>query len=69
MAKQVLKEFNFKKAFEELETLSVWFQQPDIDLDEALKKYQHGMELVKIAQQHLKKVENEFERIKKEKEE
>lgn len=62
MAKQ---SFNFKKTLEELEKLSEWFQQPDIDLDEALKKYQRGMELVKEAQAHLKKTENEFKRVSK----
>lgn len=51
---------NFKKIFEEIEALSAWFQQGDIDLDEALKKYKRGMELVKAAQDRLKETENEF---------
>ena len=64
MAKQNSKEFNFKKSFAELEEISTWFQNPDIDLDEALKKYERGLALIKEAQMHLKKTENEFKKIK-----
>ena len=72
MAKQSSKEFNLpagrqvlKKLFVELEEISSWFQNPDIDLDEALKKYQCGMKLVKEAQAHLKQTENEFRAVVK----
>ncbi|MEK7615868.1 MAG: exodeoxyribonuclease VII small subunit [Patescibacteria group bacterium] len=65
MAKQSSKEFNFKKAFAELEDISSWFQNPDIDLDEALKKYERGLVLIKEAQAHLKETENQFKVIKK----
>ena len=65
MAKQSSKEFNFKKAFAELEEISSWFQNPDIDLDEALKKYQRGLALIKEAQTHLKETENEFRAVAK----
>ena len=64
MAKQSSKEFNFKKAFAELEEISTWFQNPDIDLDEALKKYQRGLALIKAAQANLKTTENDFKKIK-----
>jgi exodeoxyribonuclease VII small subunit len=66
MAKQNSKEFNFKKAFAELEEISTWFQNPDIDLDEALKKYERGLALIKEAQAYLKKTENEFRVVAKE---
>lgn len=65
MAKQSSKEFNFKKAFAELEEISSWFQNPDIDLDEALKKYDQGLTLIKQAQAYLKKTENEFRVVAK----
>ncbi len=65
MAKQSSKEFNFKKAFAELEEISTWFQNPDIDLDEALKKYQRGLALIKEAQAHLKETENDFRAVAK----
>lgn len=65
MAKQSSKKFNFKKAFAELEAISMWFQNPDIDLDEALKKYQRGLALIKATQLHLKQTENEFRAVAK----
>ena len=63
MAKQSSKEF--KKIFAELEAISTWFQDPDIDIDEALKKYQRGLALIKDAQAHLKVTENEFRAVAK----
>lgn len=65
MAKGNSKEFNFKKAFAELEEISTWFQNPDIDLDEAIQKYQRGLALIKEAQAQLKQTENEFKKIKR----
>ena len=58
--------FNFKKAFEELEQINEWFSREDIDLDEGLKQFRSGMEIIKDAKEHLKDVENEFEEVKKE---
>ncbi len=63
MAKQSLKEF--KKIFAELEAISAWFQDPDIDIDEALKKYQRGLAFIKDAKAHLKATENEFRAVAK----
>ncbi|MBP8618014.1 MAG: exodeoxyribonuclease VII small subunit [Candidatus Pacebacteria bacterium] len=57
--------FNFTKAYQELEEINEWFQGEDIDLDEALKKYERGIELVKKCQERLKEAENKFEDIKK----
>jgi exodeoxyribonuclease VII small subunit len=39
--------FNFTKAYKEIEEINTWFQQEDINLDEALEKYERGMELIK----------------------
>lgn len=61
--------FHFTKAYEEIEAINEWFQQEDIDLDEALKKYKRGMELVKLCKERLKEAENKFETVKKEFEE
>jgi len=57
--------FNFTKAYQELEEINEWFQGEDIDLDEALKKYERGIELVKKCRERLKEAENKFEDIKK----
>lgn len=63
------KSFNFKETFNKLEKINSWFQEEDIDLDEALKKYKEGVGLIKEAKEHLKETENEFEEIQKELEE
>jgi len=57
--------FNFTKAYKEIEEINEWFQREDIDLDEALKKYERGMELIKKCKERLKQAENKFEEIKK----
>ncbi|MEX0934872.1 MAG: exodeoxyribonuclease VII small subunit [Candidatus Paceibacterota bacterium] len=58
--------FNFKDTFKKLEEINSWFQEEEIDLDEALEKYKEGVGLIKEAKKHLKKTENEFEEIQKE---
>lgn len=58
--------FNFTKAYQEIEKINEWFQEEDIDLDEALEKYKRGMELIKKCKEDLKEAENKFEEIKKE---
>lgn len=65
MAKVKKAEESFKKIFDELESINDWFSGQDIDLDEALEKFKRGMELVKKSREKLKKVENNFEEIKK----
>ncbi len=56
---------NLSKAFEELEGINAWFQGEDFELEEALKKYTRGMELVKAAEEQLKEAENKITEIKK----
>lgn len=58
--------FNFTKAYEEIEKINEWFQSEDIDLDEALRKYKRGMELIKKCKDKLREIENKFEEIRKE---
>lgn len=57
--------FNFTKAYQEIEEINKWFQNDEIDLDNALKKYEKGMELIKKCNDRLKETENKFEEIKK----
>jgi len=57
--------FNFTEAYQEIEKINEWFQDENIDLDEALKRYERGMELVKKCKERLKEAENKFEEIKK----
>lgn len=60
------KEFNFAAAMKELEEINSWFQQSDLDLEEALVKLKRGKELISLCQGRLKKVETEFIEIKEE---
>lgn len=57
---------NFSEALGEIEEINNWFQNEDIDLDEGLEKFRHGLELIKKCKTRLKQVENEFIEIKKE---
>jgi len=57
--------FNFTKAYQEIEEINEWFQEEEIDLDEALRKYERGMELINKCKERLKEAENKFEEIKK----
>ncbi len=54
---------NFTKAYQEIEEINEWFQNEDIDLEEALKKYERGMELIKKCKERLSEAENKFEEI------
>lgn len=57
--------FNFTKAYKEVEEINQWFQEEETDLEEALQKYDRGMELIQKCKDRLKKAENKFEEIKK----
>ncbi len=49
-----------------LEKTIAWFQsREEVDVEEGLKRVKEGAELIKNLQIKLKKVENEFEEIKK----
>ena len=51
---------------EKLEKTVDWFQsREDIDVEEGLKRVKEGAGLITILRAKLKKVENEFEEIKK----
>lgn len=58
------KTFNFAKAFEELETITEWFESEEVDLDEGLKKFERGLELAKQCKEKLGEVENKVKEIK-----
>jgi len=58
------KEISFAKAFEELETITEWFEKGEVDLDEGLKKFERGLELAKFCKNKLSEVENKVESIK-----
>lgn len=58
---------DLKTNLKKLAEIAQWFeQQPEIDVEEGLKKVQQAAALIKSSQQRLKAIENEFEEIKKE---
>jgi len=58
--------FKFSEAISRLEEINEWFQNEEIDLDKGLKKLKEGNSLIKECRKRLKKVENEFIKIKQE---
>ncbi len=57
--------FDFSEAYKEIEEINQWFQKEEIDLEEALSKYEKGMELIEKCKKRLEKSKNKFEEIKK----
>ncbi len=66
MATKEKETIEFKSAISELEAISQWFQNEDIDLDEGLKKLNRAKELIASCKGRLSQVENEFNTLKKE---
>ncbi|MCD8507430.1 exodeoxyribonuclease VII small subunit [Candidatus Woesebacteria bacterium] len=56
--------FNFSDSMKEIDQINEWFQQDDLDLEEALTKLKRGKELIKLCKTRLKDVENEFKELK-----
>jgi exodeoxyribonuclease VII small subunit len=48
----------------ELAELVSWFESDDVNLDEAVSKYEQAMELLKQMEDYLKTAENKVKKIK-----
>lgn len=48
----------------ELDELLAWFDRPDVDLDEALKKFDEGVKIAESAKAKLTSLENKIEVLK-----
>lgn len=59
-------EFDFSKAYQEIKEINEWFEKEEIDLEEALEKYEKGMELIEKCKDRLEESENKFKEIKDE---
>ncbi len=55
---------NYQMMKDELENIMVKLQAEDIDVDEALKLYERGLELVKQLDKYLKTAENTVQELK-----
>lgn len=61
------KETNLTNALKKLEEIVAWFEsQQKVDVEKGLEKVKEGAALIKASKARLKKVENEFEEVKKE---
>ncbi len=58
-------DIDLQTAIQELEKIIDELNENDLDIDESIKKFKYGAELVKICRNKLKKAENEFIKIKK----
>jgi len=59
------KKLPFAKAFEELEEITRWFEEEEVDVEEGLKKFERGLELAHVCKTYLSDVEHKVEEIKK----
>ncbi len=58
---------NLGESLEKLEEIAKWFEsQEEVDIEQGLEKVKEGARLIKVSKERLKKVENEFEEVKKE---
>ena len=57
------KELDYRTMSDELETIVAALQQDDIDVDEAMQKYERGLELIKTLEKYLKTAENKIEKL------
>lgn len=64
------KEIDLTESLKKLEEIVGWFEnQEEVDVEKGLEKVKEGVKLIRSSKERLKKVENEFEEIKKELEE
>lgn len=57
------KEVDYRALSDELEQIVSALQQDDIDIDEAMQKYERGQELIKQLEKYLKTAENKIEKL------
>lgn len=57
-------ERDFGAKLTELEKITEWFESDEVDLNEALQKFERGMELADQLKKELETVENRVEKIK-----
>ena len=59
-----------KNSLKRLEEIGEWFdKQEEVDVEAGLEQVKEGVALIKASRERLKKLENEFEEVKKELEE
>ncbi len=54
----------YQELSDKLETVMARLQAPDVRVDEAVKLYEEGLELIAALEKHLKQAENKIEKLK-----
>jgi len=57
------KPVDYQQLSQELDSVLVALQQPDVAVDEAVKLYEQGMKLVTQLEDHVTKAENTLEKL------
>ena len=57
------KEQTFKEKIKQLEDIVAWFDSEDVDLDEAVEKYEQGAKLAKELKADISGIENKVRKI------
>ncbi len=57
------KKTDFKQQLEELEQIVEWFESEEVDIDQALEKFERGMELASNLEKQLSEMENKVQEI------
>lgn len=60
----VAKKIDYQSLNSELDSILADLQSGNLDIDEAVKKYQRGSEIVKDLQDYLKEAENKVKKVK-----
>ena len=55
---------DFGSQLKELEAITEWFESEEVDLNEAIAKFERGMELADTLKKELEQIENRVEKIK-----
>lgn len=59
------KELSYRELSEELDDIVGSLQTEDVDVDEAIKRYERGMAIVKELEAYITEAENKISRVKK----
>jgi exodeoxyribonuclease VII small subunit len=54
---------SYREMAEQLDQIMLWFESGDIDIDEAVKKYEEASELISEMEKYLKTAENKIKKI------
>jgi exodeoxyribonuclease VII small subunit len=54
---------SYREMAEQLDQIMAWFESGDIDIDEAVKKYEEATKLLEQMENYLKTAENKIKKI------